>query len=276
MPSGENDRAGKSHWDSVWDAGELPQPVDPTDMHPRNRLNRVFAAHFDRVLGRLPAGARVLEVGCARSAWLPYFARRYPVAVAGIDYSEAGCEAEREILRRAEVSAEVVLADLFDPPEELLGAFDVVLSLGVVEHFDDTAGAIGAIARLAKPGGTVVTTIPNLTGSLGFLLRTMNRDVFEIHQPLSVAELDAAHRDAGLRIESSGYLLSTNFGVVNLHGLPEGPRKRRLAFALLQLTRLSKLVWMFEDRFRPLPATRWFGAYAAVDARRGEEPEPGP
>lgn len=272
MPSG-NDWAGKAYWDSVWRDAELPAPVDPTDMHFRNRLNRVFAAYFDRVLRKLPSTARVLEVGCARSEWLPYFARRYPLAVSGIDYSEAGCDAEREMLRRENLSADVVHADLFDPPAELVGAFDVVLSLGVVEHFQDTAGCIRAVARFAKPEGMVMTTIPNLSGSIGFLQRAINPAVFEIHRPLTASALAEAHREAGLRVESSDYLLSTNFGIANLHGLADGPRTRRLGAALLQLTRLSKLVWMFEDRFRPLPATRAFGAYAAVCAQRETGPE---
>jgi hypothetical protein len=116
----------------------------------------------------------------------------------------------------------------------------------------------------------VITTIPNLTGSLGLLQRAMNPAVYEIHRPLSAPELAAAHREAGLSIGASDYLLSTNFGVVNLHGLPDGRRTRWLTIALLQLVRLSKLVWLFEDRLRPLPATRWFGAYAAVRAKRGE------
>jgi 2-polyprenyl-3-methyl-5-hydroxy-6-metoxy-1,4-benzoquinol methylase len=264
----ENDQAGRDYWDSVWMDAELPAPVDHTDQDFRNYLNRRLADYFDRVLAALPPGARLLEVGCGRSAWLPYFARRYPVTVAGIDYSEPGCAAEREVLRRAGVSGEVIHADLFDPPAETLGAFDAVLSFGVVEHFEDTTGCIEAIARFAKPGGIVVTTIPNLTGSVGLLQRVINPDVFAIHVPLTAPALAEAHRNAGLRVESSGYLLSTNFGVANLHGVPDSFRARCFAAALLQLTRVSKLVWMFEGRYRPLPATRTFAPYAACCARR--------
>jgi 2-polyprenyl-3-methyl-5-hydroxy-6-metoxy-1,4-benzoquinol methylase len=274
-PSG-NDQAGRLYWDSVWTDAELPEPIDPSDSHFRNRLNRVFAAYFDRVLVDLPPGARLLEVGCARSQWLPYFAQKYSVNVSGIDYSEVGCTAEQEILRRAKVTGEVIHADLFDPPHELFDAFDVVVSLGVVEHFQDTAACIRAIARFVKPGGAMITTIPNMTGSLGFVQRAVNRAVFEIHQPLTASALARAHRDAGLRVETTGYLVSTNYGVANLHGLPESLRTRCLRFVLLQLTRLSKLAWIFEDRFKPLPATRMFGAYVACSAQRKHELEEQP
>jgi 2-polyprenyl-3-methyl-5-hydroxy-6-metoxy-1,4-benzoquinol methylase len=268
MAQPRNDQAGRDYWDSVWTDAELPAPVDHADPNFRNYINRVLAAYLDRPLAALPPGARLLEVGCARSAWLPYFARRYPLTVTGIDYSEPGCAAEREVLRRADVKGEVIHADLFDPPAHTLGAFDAVLSFGVVEHFEDTAGCIEAIARFAKPGGIVVTTIPNMTGCVGLLQRLFNPAVFAIHVPLTAPALAEAHRSAGLRVESSGYLLSTNFGVVNLHGLPDSPRTRGFAAALLQLTRLSKLVWMLEGRFRPLPATRAFAPYAVCCARR--------
>jgi SAM-dependent methyltransferase len=264
----QDDQAGEDYWDGIWTDAELPAPVDPADRHYRNRVNRVMADYLDRALAVLPPNARVLEVGCARSAWLPYFAQRYGLAVTGIDYSEPGCAAEREVLRRADIQGEVLRADLFDPPAETQGAFDAVLSFGVVEHFEDTAGCIEAISRFAKPGGIVVTTIPNLSGSIGRLTRLFNPAVFAIHVPLTAAALAVAHRTAGLQVESSEYLLSTNFGVVNLHGLPESPRTRRLAAVLLQLTRVSKLVWMIEDRFGSLPASRAFAPYAACVARR--------
>lgn len=263
-----NDQAGRDYWDSVWTDADLPAPVDHTDPHFRNYVNRALAAYFDRALAALPPAARLLEVGCARSEWLPYFAQRYPVTVTGLDYSEPGCAAEREVLRRAGVSGDVIHADLFDPPAETLGAFDAVLSFGVVEHFEDTTGCIEAIGHFARPGGIVVTTIPNMTGFVGLLQRVVNPAVFAIHVPLTAPALAEAHRNAGLRVESSGYLLSTNFGVVNLHGVSDSPRTRRIAAALLQLTRVSKLAWMIEGRSRPLPATRAFAPYAACCARR--------
>ncbi len=142
----KNDLAGRDHWNGVWTDAELPAPIDHTDTHFRNHVNRALAAYFDRALATLPSAARLLEVGCARSQWLPYFARRYPLTVTGLDYSEPGCIAAREVLSRAGVSGEVIHADLFDPPAETHGAIDAVQSLGVVENVEDTAGCIGAIA----------------------------------------------------------------------------------------------------------------------------------
>lgn len=41
------------------------------------------------------------------------------------------------------------------------GSFDVVYSMGTVEHFADTAGAIREIFRVLRPGGQAIVGVPN-------------------------------------------------------------------------------------------------------------------
>jgi SAM-dependent methyltransferase len=263
-----DDQAGKGYWDGLWADAALPEPVDHTDTDFRNRPDQVVAEYLHDCLGDLNPGSRLLEVGCARSPWLPYFARRYGFCVTGLDYSEPGCAAKRRVLGRAEVDGEVIEADMFDPPPQLLSSFDVVVSFGVVEHFSKTASALSALGSLAKPGGLVITTVPNMTGVIGWLQRRLNPAVFDIHVPLDAPALANAHRLAELQVERSGYLLSTNFGVVNLRGLTPTRRNRLAATGLLQLTRLSKLLWIAEGRIEHLPATRMLAAHVACCARR--------
>ena len=45
--------------------------------------------------------------------------------------------------------------------------FDVVLALDVLEHLDDDATALAEAARLLKPGGTLVVTVPALPSLWG-------------------------------------------------------------------------------------------------------------
>jgi 2-polyprenyl-3-methyl-5-hydroxy-6-metoxy-1,4-benzoquinol methylase len=262
------DQAGREYWDGLWAEAVLPEPIDHADTDFRNRPDRVMAEYLHDCLGDLKPGSRLLEIGCARSPWLPYFADRYGFSVTGLDYSEPGCAAEREVLRRAGVEAEVIDADMFDPPPELLGSFDVVVSFGVVEHFASTASALSAVGSLTKPGGLVITTVPNMTGAIGWVQRKLNAKVFDIHVPLDAPALAHAHRLAELQVETSDYLLSTNFGVVNLHGLSPTGRNRLAAAGLLQLTRLSKLAWIAEGRIGHLPETRMLAAHVACCARR--------
>ena len=41
------------------------------------------------------------------------------------------------------------------------GSVDVVYSMGTIEHFDDTEGAVGEIFRVLRPGGRAIIGVPN-------------------------------------------------------------------------------------------------------------------
>jgi 2-polyprenyl-3-methyl-5-hydroxy-6-metoxy-1,4-benzoquinol methylase len=268
-----NDKAGKAYWDTVWTANEVPQAVDPRNRNINNFVNRRLHRFFQETFAGLPERAdgkrRLLEIGCAQSAWLPYFHREFGFEVCGLDYSELGCEQERKVLAQAGVQGEVVCADLFAPPGGLQNSFDAVVSFGVVEHFQDTAGCIEAFAAYLAPGGIVVTIIPNMNGVTGWTQRKLNRAVYDIHVPLNAPELGEAHRKAGLEVLQNGYFLFTNFGIPNLNGLDENaPSTQRRRKLLLWLTRLSKIIWLWEDHLFRFPVNRWTSPLITCVARK--------
>ncbi len=265
MSARQSDKAGRAYWESIWATRPAQKPFDPaTDTGVSFWTGQRFHAFFSEIFaGRDGQGLKLIEVGCAGSTWLPYFAREFGFAVAGLDYSELGCEQERAILDAAGVEGEVVCADLFDPPDHLKGTFDVVVSFGVVEHFHETAMAVRAIVTLAKPGGTVVSFIPNLSGAVGLATLILNPAVYRVHVPLTARALAAAHQAAGTTVGRSGYFMSTGFAVANLHGLVPGTRFYTARRAVHRLLRgVSKATWILESTTRPLPPTRAFAPYA--------------
>lgn len=60
---------------------------------------------------RLGAKDFFLEIGCARSRWLPYFAKEFGFEVSGIDYSEVGSQQATQILFNEGVQGNIVFAD---------------------------------------------------------------------------------------------------------------------------------------------------------------------
>jgi 2-polyprenyl-3-methyl-5-hydroxy-6-metoxy-1,4-benzoquinol methylase len=262
----------KDYWSDKYVATEFPRRVDVGDTSLRNYFRRYQHREICRQLGKLGLGkgSRLLEIGCGGSIWLPYFANEHGFEVTGLDYSAQGCAAAEQVLRRDGAEGSVVCGDMFDPPPEMAGAFDMVTSFGVVEHFASTAEAVAACARFLRPGGAMMTLIPNLAGLSGVGLKYFNRPVYDIHVPLTAAQLAKAHEEAGLEVLSSDYFTPMWFSDWNVP--PEDRRKgRRLLRNLLWYgsASLSAGVWALDDLTgNRLPGSRLFSPWSICWARK--------
>ena len=272
-----SERVSKEYWDSNWEAEDrLPEAFDPAVKGMRGLFRRQFHGFFVAHLQPLASpGASLIEIGCGRSQLLPYFATHFGFRVAGLDYSPIGCDKARRILSREQIDGEIFFGDLWTFDAFPAPGYDVVFSFGLVEHFEDTAGMIRGLARFARPGGTVVTLIPNMRGTVGALQRSLSREIYDIHVPLSAAQLARAHTDAGLSLQSSGYLLPAHYGVCNphvrLHSTGVSARVRNLAYRGA-IASSTVLLWVHEHLVR-LPATELMAPYAfALAIRPLEEP----
>src|SRR5215831_112159 len=199
----EDARASKEYWNSLWHERQLPPAIAVGDQSLRNHINLKFHAFFRKTFDsgkRLSNELRLAELGCARSVWLPYFSKEFGFQVAGVDYSSTGCDQARAILAREGVDGQVMLADIFSPPQSLLGCFDYVVSFGLVEHFQATDECLRSCAAFLKPGGKMFTLIPNMNGMTGWLQKVLEREVYDVHVPLDVEMLVNAHETAGLRV----------------------------------------------------------------------------
>lgn len=264
------DKAGKNYWNDSWASSDIPEAVNPSDRRLKNYVNRRFHQLFLRLFDKSETPAmRLLEIGCAKSAWLPYFSKEFGFSVCGIDYSPIGCQMARKVLQVNGVDAEVVCADFFSPPENMLGAFDVVVSFGVVEHFDDTAACLKAVASLLKPGGMLITNIPNMVGWIGSIQKLVNRPVYDIHQLIDPARLREAHEQAGLEVLECDYFVCTSFGVNNLIGISTRTVTGFLKRIFLSiLSRTSMLVWLIENKTSAFPPYRFSSPYINCIARK--------
>ncbi len=57
-------------------------------------------------------------------------------------------------------------------------SFDVVSCFEVLEHLDDPAGALGEMARVLRPGGSLLLSVPNDAG----IKHRLKRDPHPLHQ----------------------------------------------------------------------------------------------
>ncbi|MFO0752765.1 MAG: class I SAM-dependent methyltransferase [Thermodesulfovibrionales bacterium] len=176
----------KAYWDDIFLHGRRKLTYPDLD---RNRFHIALARLFSRCI---PEHSRVLEVGCGGSLWLPFIMKELRCSVAGIDYSEEGIRKAEKHLRPHGNDYTLHLMDLQDAAPALTRRFDVVYSIGVIEHFEDPAGIVAECKKFLKPGGSLITIIPNTAGLLFFLQRLADRAIYEKHATIGLRILSAA------------------------------------------------------------------------------------
>jgi len=116
------------------------------------------AAH-ELLLAAVPAGGRVLDVGCATGYLGAVLAARGS-AVTGVEADPGAVAAARARGLR------VVEGDLEDPGTldraAEHGPFDAIVCGDVLEHLRAPERALGALADLLAPGGRLVASLPNI------------------------------------------------------------------------------------------------------------------
>jgi SAM-dependent methyltransferase len=117
---------------------------------------------------RYPAGSRVLEAGCGVGAQTVILAANSPGAdLTCVEISAASIAAARaRVTRSGLANTRFVRADLFEAPFPA-ACFDHVFVCFVLEHLADPVGALRALRRLLRPGGSV-TVIEGDHGSAYF------------------------------------------------------------------------------------------------------------
>ena len=269
-------RVGPSDW--LWKegggyytetAGELVlRPILPDIGRPRDR--RLFEL-FERHCGLGP-GSRVLEAGCGRSRWLPFLGLRLGCRVTGIDIEPHAADLASANLRGAGAEGDVVCGDAFalHRREDLRGAFDVVYSMGVLEHFPDVVGRIASLALYLKPGGRILTTVPNLQGLNWLLQRLGDLRTLQAHVVYDTPALVKVHEEAGFRTIAAGYAGFFDAYLSSSAGSESRLRRAAHAETCRALGRSAE-AWLRLLRGRGTPEMRYLAPHVVYVGRLGRE-----
>jgi SAM-dependent methyltransferase len=132
---------------------------------------RAARSEFAQLLDRAIApDATVLDVGCGTGQMTLFLARGDRLVV-GADLTRASLAVAADAARRLGIGgARFVALDLRRPGLRA-DAFDVVYCSGVLHHTPDPAASFRAIARLVRPGGTIVVGLYHAWARLPHRLR---------------------------------------------------------------------------------------------------------
>jgi SAM-dependent methyltransferase len=140
-------------WDERYRSGETPWDTG----QPSSELLRVLTEE------RLPPG-RAVELGCGTGSNAVWLARQ-GFDVTAVDLSSLAVERARRRAEEAGVPVRFLVADVLQPPEDLVGPFDFFFDRGCyhVVRRDDVRAYLATLQRLTQPGSVGLVLAGNAT-----------------------------------------------------------------------------------------------------------------
>jgi len=163
--------------------------TDPRSMRPRTLKN--MQATYGALVEGLPAGSRVLDIGCGTGFLLYWLSKQQGVVPAGVDLSPSMVAAAKDALPDVDVQCEEALAYLQRHPASFAGIF----CTDVMEHMlddDQCLDLVEAARRALAPGGFFLCRVPNAANLMGTFSRYMDLTHHRIYTEHSILALLAA------------------------------------------------------------------------------------
>jgi SAM-dependent methyltransferase len=204
---------------------------------------------------------RILDAGCGTGGMLDLY-RTWPDAeITGLDFSPDALRFSHNRGHQRLVGGDLTLLPF------RTSSFDVVTALDVIEHVEADSRALAEIARVLRPGGILVATVP----AYQFLWGPHDEALHHMRRYNSRQFVDLI-QEGGLRVERCTYLLSALFPLAAAARLLGRKRKPEDAAAALPRVppAINRALIGFQaaefqfSRLAPLP----FGLTVMVVARK--------
>lgn len=160
----------KEYWENFWGSIGVPAKVDlgfSNDLNIANVLDKFLVADSKK---------KAFEVGCAPGKWLVYLSEKYKYTVDGCEYIEAASKKAKENLRACGVKEFNIFTGDF-LKKDFDTKYDVVISLGFIEHFEDSDSVCKKHVDLLKKGGLLIIGIPKLTGLNYYIAKQVDKSL---------------------------------------------------------------------------------------------------
>lgn len=221
-----------------WDQGyeRLAEVYHPERIEFRE-LFRVF----------MKKGGTCFEVGCYPGDYLIYLGREFDCTVSGVDLTPKILELPQRVQANGVRVGKFFREDFrtFRSSEK----YDVVLSLGFVEHFENYFELIEKHTELLNPGGILILACPNFRKIQFLLHRILDPMNLSRHnlRAMNLSEWKKALLLKGMTIRFVGYHRTAEFWV-------DSPRSGRASrFAIRSIIRA--MAWIDQHCDWPNPLT---------------------
>jgi SAM-dependent methyltransferase len=131
-----------------------------------------------------------------------------------IDYSTIGCEKMREAFAIANMDVTIYNRDIFSNLSDL-PRFDIVFSMGFIEHFSDLDSVVEKHIELLKKQGILLLGVPNYRGISQIVLKRLAPQKLSMHnlETMNIQNWESFEKKHGLETIFKAYIGGFNPGM---------------------------------------------------------------
>ena len=122
----------------------------------------------------------VLDVGCGTGLFAHKVSKLGPKQVLGIDFSKEAIEIAIRTHKNHNLQYQVL------DVKEIKSRYDVIVSLGTLEHMDNPLKILKILKKHLTKNGKIIVTSPNWTNPRGYVLMTL---WYLFNAPITLADL---------------------------------------------------------------------------------------
>lgn len=142
---------------------------------------------------------RVIDCGCGDGLMLRYLCEQFDdIDVYGIEYSDA-INKSQSMIEGLGFKVNLTKWDMNNGmPNSMVSKFDLVISVGLIEHFQKPEEILQTMKTVLADGGCMLTFIPNFDGLYNLVWKYLDNENYSYHVPISKARLLKLHEDLDL------------------------------------------------------------------------------
>ena len=186
------------YWDSIWKkVKKLPAVNTKTSFVDKQISTIIQKEIIDK------PNVKICQLGCGTGKWLKFLVENITKIseIWGLDFAPSAVELSIKNLKstKTNIPFHVISGDILSLPAPFNGkTFDFIFSIGVFEHFFNWEEVIKLSSLCLKPGGKMLTVIPNLEGLNGLIMKRFNPQSYARHIVISPEELERAYKKQDL------------------------------------------------------------------------------
>jgi len=176
MSEGNAREGSKDEFHENWVARNESYYNHWTPGHPLNQIQFAFRNHYEIFVEIMKPSelGTCLEVGCGRGSLSCHFAS-HGWDVTLLDYSPAVIDIAKQIFETNKLKGQFIVDDANKLPFDN-SSYDLVFSIGLLEHFEDSSQTLKQQWRVLKPGGWLFAYIvPHRPQNVQKYFRWVNR-----------------------------------------------------------------------------------------------------